>query len=516
MKNNDKDNNKLIVPAKKVKKTIDKTGKLVVSNVKTFINKNNIKINGKYILGIIGVIVLIIIGVNLFGGNDVEYPVVFNNSDGNLYLMETNVKKEEDAVKLAKAENVSNVVYANETDRYVLFQKDKALYLYDAKNKDATSKIADDVVSYSFSEDDKYIIILDNDYNLRVYNFKDLEKLDADVSQIIEVQDNKIMYEKEHKIYVRSINPKKDDRKKVTESYDSNMRFSEDTKNIIYINSDKELRSYSVGKDKEEKIAGDVINYYCDTKSCEKLFYIENTDTKSINYYDGKNSTKIAKDIYNINAADTDSKKVVFSRVKDGEYTLYYQMVGKDEVKVEGKLTSIRTVKLFEDNELYYINGKNEVKYVKLNGAKIGDVKKLGEDVSGYLYLHKDGYAFVADVDKSSNGKLYIASNGKAKKIDEDVNSSLITVSKDGKKIYYMKDYSSSGNLYVTSGGKGKKIDDDVYTFEYIKNDLIYYIKDFSSNNKFYGDLYRYTGKSTKIADKVTRIANTPVYYDGE
>lgn len=514
MKNGDKGDNKLIVPVQKAKKTIDKTGKLVVSSLKTFVKKNNIKVNKKYVVGILGVIVLIIIGANIFSDKGIDYPVVFNNSDGNLYLMNTNVKKEEDAAKLAKSENVSNVVYANETDRYVLFQKDKALYLYDSKNKDVTSKIADDVVSYSFSEDDKYIIIFDSEYNLRVYNFKDLEKIEADVSQIIKIQDNKIIYEKEHKIYVRSINPKKEDRKKVTEAYDSNMRFSEDTKNILYINSDKELISYNISKDKEEKIASDVTNYYCDTKSCERLFYIENKDAKAIYYYDGKDGIKVAKDIYNINAASADSKKVVYSKMKDGEYTLYYQMVGKDEVKIEGKLTSIRTVKMFEDKEIYYINGKNEVKYVKINGAKVGDVKKLGEDVSGYLYLHKNGYAFVADVDKSSNGELYIASNGKAKKIDKDVNSSLITVSKDGKSLYYMKDYSSSGNLYVTNGGKGKKIDDDVFTFEYIKNDLIYYIKDYSSNNKFYGDLYRYTGKSTKIAEGVTRIANVPVYYE--
>ena len=56
---------------------------------------------------------------------------------------------------------------------------------------------------------------------------------------------------------------------------------------------------------------------------------------------------------------------------------------------------------------------------------------------------------------------------------------------------------------------KGKKIDSDVYTYQYVKDDLIYYIKDYSSS-KGKGDLYRYTGKSVKIATDVTRIAYTP------
>ncbi len=505
--------NKLIVPAKKIKKNLDKTGKLVLSNLRTIVK--NSKIDIKYLVGAFLILIIFVLGINLFSSKDVEYPVVYNNSDGDLYLMNTKIKKSDDATKLAKGESTSNVTYANNTDRYVLFQKDESLYLYDSKDKDSTSKIADDVKTYKFSDDDKYVIILDNEANLKVYNFKETEKIESDVSEVIGVQDSRIIYEKEHKIYVRSINPKKDDRKKITESYDSNMRFSNDTKNVLYINSDKELYKYNISKDKDEKIASDVTNYYCDKNSCDKLFYIENSDTKSINYYDGKDVVKVAKDIYNVNDASADAKKVVYSTLKDGEYTLYYQMVGKDEVKIENKLTSIRTVKIFDDKEIYYINGKNEVKYVKINGAKISDVKKLGEDVTGYLYLYKDGYAFVADVDKSSNGTLYLASNGKAKKIEKDINTSLVTVSKDGKNIYYMKDYKTSGSLYVTNGGKGKKIEDDVFTFEYIKKDLIYYIKDYSTS-KSRGDLYRYTGKSTKIAENVTRIANPPVYYEAD
>ena len=220
----------------------------------------------------------------------------------------------------------------------------------------------------------------------------------------------------------------------------------------------------------------------------------------------------MAKDVYAINATSVEDKMVVYSVVKDGEYTLYYQKVGSEAVKIEDKLTTIRTVKIFEGKDIYYINGKNEIKYVKIKGNKLSDVSKIGEDVTGYLYLYKDGYAYVADVDKSANGTLFLVKNGKTKKIDTDVNNNLITVSKDGKDIYYLKNYKTSGDLYVTSGGKGKKITDDVYTFEYIKDKLIYYIRDYNIGQSK-GDLYRYTGKNTKIAEDVTKIANSPVYY---
>ena len=41
---------------------------------------------------------------------------------------------------------------------------------------------------------------------------------------------------------------------------------------------------------------------------------------------------------------------------------------------------------------------------------------------------------------------------------------------------------------------------------------LIYFIRDYSTS-KGSGDLYKYTNKSVKIAEDVTRIASSPVYY---
>lgn len=507
-----KTENKKKINLSVIKKSLKKMGRIAKRSFQSLRKVKIGPLTGDSILAIIVVLLLLLFVGNLVGGKNLNYPVIYNNSDGDLYLMDTHSNGEDDAIKLAIGESVNNVVYANTTDRYVLFQKNEDLYLYDAKQKGETTKIINDVITYFFSEDDKYVVALCDDNSLKVYNFKEAEKLDSDVSDILAISKDKILYEKENILYVRSLNPKKDDRKKVTEEYDTYVKFSEDAKTILYINNDKELYSYDVKKDSDKRIAKDVSTYYCDTDSCDALFYVENNDTKKVYYYDGKKSTLVAKDIYAVSAYDVSNKQVVYSTMTDGEYSLYYQKVGKDAVKIEDKLTSIRSVKIFDGKGIYYITGENEVKYVKISGAKIGNVKTIASDVTGYLYVYKNGYAFVADVDKNSNGTLYMASNGKAKEIDSGVNSSLLTVSKNGNKIYYLKDYVSSGDLYVTSGGKSKKIAEDVYTFEYIQDDLIYYIKDYNKS-KSRGDLYRYTGKSVKLADSITRVASTPVQF---
>ena len=506
----------------KIKNTLKDIGNFILSIIKRIVkilsklfkelSKIKIgKVNGVHIVSAIIVIILLILFV---GGRDKEiaYPVIYNNSDGDLYLIDNTIKTEDDAIKLGNSENTSNIVYANTTDRYVLFQKNESLYLYDAKEKDETTKIVSDIEEYYFTEDDKYVVALTDSDELIVYDYKKSERIEKDVANIVEMSKDKILYEKEKVLYVRSINPKKDDRLKVTEEYDTFVHFSEDGKNIIYINTDKELHIFNINKDKDEKIAKNVSSCYCDDKSCERLFYVESDNTKTIYYYDGKNTKSMIKDIYSVNAYDVSRKQLIFTKYKDSKYEIYYQKVGSDPVLIEDELTGFRTVKLFEGKDIYYITSENEVRYIKIKGAKLGELKTIGEDVTGYLYLYKEGYAFVANV-KNTKGTLYLAKGGKVKEIDEDVNSSLITVSNKGNAIYYLKDYKTTGDLYVTKGGKGKEIEKDVYNYEYVKDDLIYLIKDYSIS-KSRGDLYRYTNKSTLIAEDITRIASVPTYFE--
>ena len=467
----------------------------------------------KVVCAVVVVLLLILIVKGLFGSKDVEYPVIYNNSDSDLYLMTTKVKTEDKAVKLSNGDSAYYVMYANTSNRYVLFEKNESLYLYDSKKKDETSKIVSDIESgsYAFTEDDKYVIAMDKDGTVYSYNFKgDKQKLDSDVSTMYDYTNSKILYSKDGELYVRSINAKKDDKVKVTGEYTSYVypSLSEDGKNVIYANEDSELYVYNVSKKSGTKVASDVSSYVCDTKSCNNMYYLVSDGDNVIYYYNGKESKKMVEDA-TIAATDVDKQLLVYKVVDGEDVALYFKKGNSDAVKIEDDLDGVSTVRIYNGKEIYYKTSDDEVKYAKISGSKVTGVKSIAED-AGTLYEYKNGLVFVADQNKEgTSGDLYFASNGKAKKVDSDVYTSKIKVSNNGSKVYYMKDYKTTGDLYVTSGGKGKKIDSDVYTYQYVKDNLIYYIKDYSSS-KSRGDLYRYTGKAVKIAEDVTRLATTP------
>ncbi len=487
-------------------------------NIKKVLLKLKKIICNKKFLIVVGIIILallILFGIKsvIKASKGVDYPVIYNNNDADLYLLPTKGKGSGDAIKLAAGESVSNVVYANTTNKYVLFQKNEDLYLYKSSKKGETTKIVDNISMAMFTENDKYIIALAENKDLYVYNYKSSNKIDKDVSTIIDYNDNYILYEKDNVVYLKSLNHKKDDRIKVSSSYSTYIEFSEDGKNVIFIDGEGKLYSYNIKKDDKKEIDKNVVNFYCDKKSCDKMYYVVSGNTKKIMYYDG-DKEEIAKDVYLVYDTDLDKKQVVYVTLKDNKYSIYYQKGTKAAEKVDGKLDSVRFVRLFEGKEIYYITGGNEVKYAKIHGAGISDKETLAKNVAGYLHLYKKGYAFVTDVDEYSNGTLYIARNGKAKKIDEKVNSSsgLITVSKKGDKIYYLKNYNVSGDLYYTKGKKSKLLEADVRSYQYFKEDLLYFIKDYNVSTAR-GNLYRYTGKTVKIVENVTRIASSPVEY---
>lgn len=509
----------MIESGKKILNSAKETGLKATEAAKNFSNKSFGKVKGSYILVAIVVLVVLVLGFaikNIGNSKDVAYPAVYVNDDGDLMLFPTNVKKEDKAIKLTGDGYTSSVVYANTTDRYVLFRKDSNLYLYDSKKKDETTKLLNDVESYSFTEDDKYVVAVDSDNTLYSYNFgKDKEKLDSDIEDIEDIGTKYVLYSKDDALYFKSLKGSKAEKIKVLEDDNGfgGASFSDDEKKILYINGDQELYVYNISKKESTKIIADVYTYYANETGTKMYVMVLDGSQKDIYYYNGKDKQKIASDVDSIEDYDVDKQMILYSTKEDGEYTLYYQKGNKDAVKVEDGLDSIRSVRLFNGKDIYYINSDNELRYAKINGAKIGKVSTIAEDVEGTLSTYKNGYAFVGDVDKKSNGTLYLATNGKAKKIDTEVNNAYLDVSNDGSKIYYLKDYSSSaGDLYVTSGGKGKKIESDVYGYRYVKDDLIYILKDYSSS-KGRGDLYRYTGKSVKLAEKVKTIASTPNYF---
>lgn len=487
----------------------------VMDGIKNFSDKSFGKLKGFHIIaGACALIVLVILCclIGMGGKKEVAYPAIYVNDDGNMMLMTTKAKNEDKAIKLASSP--SAVEYANTTDRYVLFEKDSNLYLYDSKKKDETQRLVKEVDTYGFTENDKYVFALDNEGSLYVYAFKkDAEKIDSSVSSIKDVSNDKIVYIKDSTLYIKSLNVKKDDREKITDDY-SAARFSKDGKSVLYTNRDGDLFVYNISKKEAEKVAKNVDSYYANDKA-NKIYYTsieeDNGERKTnVYFYNGKESAKIASGAREISDCDVDKELLVYSVINDdSKYTLYFQKGNKDAVEIEDGMKSLASVYLFDNKGVYYINGDKELKYASISGNKIGKVSVVEEDVTGYLTRYKNGYAFVADVDKNSAGTLYLAKANKAKKIDSDVKNSRIKVSNDGSKVYYGKNCDSSTcDLYVTSGGKGKVIEKGIDSYTYVTDKLIYIIKN--------DDLYRYTGKSTKIAKDVKAVRETPNYYDPE
>ena len=284
------------------------------------------------------------------------YPVIFNDTDGDLYLINTKDKNIDKGVKLATQETASKVKYANTTKRYVLFQKEENLFLYDAKKKGETKKIVNNIAgtNYYFSDDDDYVIALDKSNNLRVYDFKDTEKIDGNVNRIIAISGDYILYEKENNIYLRAIKPSKDKKYKITDSSVLSIRFSEDSKSVVYINSENELHRYTIKKDNDEKVAKSVTNFYCDEKSCEKVVYVQDNNGKYLYLNNGKKDIEMASEIFAVLAADVDKEQVVYSKTNGNKFNIYYQKGKKSEAKVDEGLAGIKSVKLV-DNEIYYL-----------------------------------------------------------------------------------------------------------------------------------------------------------------
>ena len=509
--------NEVVITKKKSNNKIklSKVFKRIGNLVSEFMNKSFGKVKGKHIVGgilLVIVLVLGILGISSLSNKVVDYPVIYNNSIGNLLLLDAN-SKDNDPIKLSSSDNTSSVKYANTTDKYVLFKKNNALFLYNEKSKDNTTKILNDVLDYEFSLNDKYIVATNTESTLYIAPVgKDKVKIEDEI-KLFRVSENNVLYVKGTDLYVRDVNPKKDKNTKITDEYSNGVKFSNDGSKIFYVDTNGSLRVYDISKKKDTKIDDD-IDYYYASDDGDKLYYKVYDDEGTIYYYDGKNNTKIVSDVI-LQSVNVDSKYIIYSQENNGKEELYFKNGEKEAYLIEKDIDIIQTIYIL-DNYIYYQNGDNELKVVKVKGNKTTKAKTVVKDVSS-VTKYEDGLAVIAKVDNESSGTLYKISKDDSKKIDTNVYNSYVKTSEDGKKVYYLKDYSStSGKLYVLSGNKTKEIETDVYKYEVANSSHIFMIRGYSTSSGK-GDLYINSGKkgkTTKIAEEVTRIASIPSQYD--
>ncbi len=468
------------------------------------LNKSNLKglfASFKIFVCILLVLLVILIFKSIFFRKSVvNYPIVYNKSGGGLVLL----NKKEKKIELSKEDSVSDILYANNTDKYVLFMKNSSLYVYKANRKDKLEKVLGNVKKYYFSPDDKYVVSVDEDDNLYVYNYNKNEKIVSDIDGVKLLTDDYVIYQKDNILYKRSLKVKKDEVTKIEKRYGKDIKLLE-KKYLIYIDAEKALKLYNINTEELVKIDEDVSVYYGDEDTLS-FYYL--TIDNTLYYYDGSKSNKVTNDIYDIANVDIVNNEVVYSKY-DKTYTLYFQKGTKEPRIIEDELKkNINYVYINNNKAVYYVNKDNDLMFVRISGSKVGKNRTVMRDVEALSFKKtKSGYVFLADATKKGLGTLYLTNSYKAKKIDTDVIGTNIKINNDGTKFYYYKNYSGkSGSLYYSNGGKPRLIDDDITKYQYVSDKVLYYIKNYSSS-KMYGDLYKYTNKPGKISDKVYNIS---------
>ena len=98
--------NKIVKFLKKLCIVLKKGFSLLVTKIKEISKTRYGKIEGNYILigGLLAIVLLVFFVGNLFKGGDIDYPVVYNNNDGDLYLLTKKDKNDDYAIKLGNSE----------------------------------------------------------------------------------------------------------------------------------------------------------------------------------------------------------------------------------------------------------------------------------------------------------------------------------------------------------------------------------------------------------------------------
>lgn len=430
------------------------------------VNKFLDKRLGNYTYRTITCCTLILIGIVLvfvmaFGGRDkvLNYPLLFINDDEELMIINYGDKDPSKIANVDEDEDYVKMAYANNTERYILYIKDDNLYYYDAAKKDDSLKIASDVVSYGFTENDKLIYYINDEDELYISDKKDKTKLDSDVENVVYALGDKILYVKDDSLYIRGYSEKKNDKEKIVNDYVGAL-VSDDSKKVL-IATNEELYLYTIKSNEKVKITGEYKSVVAYDDNFDKIIYAENNEE----------STDLSKLLIdNKKQDDEDFKEITFSdylndKATYEEYSENQEL--KDEIDVRNEIREYvqdvdlgtSTLKIFSNGESKdYLKDVGSVVYTDLDEESIlyfkGEISSKKLNIEDYDYL----YDFVDDFEKLiDSGSLYLY-NGKEDILITD--EELVKDARiDGKYVYYLAEDDDEYELfYVTI--KGDKVDE--------------------------------------------------------
>ena len=430
------------------------------------VNKFLDKRLGNYTYRTITCCTLILIGIVLvfvmaFGGRDkvLNYPLLFINDDEELMIINYGDKDPSKIANVDEDEAYVKMAYANNTERYILYIKDDNLYYYDAAKKDDSLKIASDVVSYGFTENDKLIYYINDENELYISDKKDKTKLDSDVESVVYALGDKILYVKDDSLYIRGYSEKKNDKEKIVNDYVGAL-VSDDSKKVL-IATNEELYLYTIKSNEKVKITGEYKSVVAYDDNFDKIIYAENNEE----------STDLSKLLIdNKKQDDEDFKEITFSdylndKATYEEYSQNQEL--KDEIDVRNEIREYvqdvdlgtSTLKIFSNGESKdYLKDVGSVVYTDLDEESIlyfkGEISSKKLNIEDYDYL----YDFVDDFEKLiDSGSLYLY-NGKEDILITD--EELVKDARiDGKYVYYLAEDDDEYELFYATI-KGDKVDE--------------------------------------------------------
>ena len=480
-----------------------------------------------------------------------DYPLVFTDANNRLMFITKSNNNKNDIASISNA----SIVYANSNTRYLLYTNNNALFLLDTTVGGTGTKISNNVLSYGFSVDDKYVYYIDNNNDFFVYGRNDNKKIKmADkVNKVELVKDNHLIYNQSGKLIYQELNSNP---VVVSDNY-LTVELNKDSKLILYsvINEDlKDYYIYDITNNERKIVLDGITKLYTKDNNFTKFIYTTPSNTvKDVSnalrdeyYYTDKNyhsyeytdftSGRVNKAQYEANQFL--GKQIDF-RNELRNYVKNYGKLGNDLYYKNNDTISLVAANI---NKLYYYDLKNQVysyttyafenNVIDISNYKDDDIEKFYSDFDAARLnsmYYKSGNASptmtyknvtgTAKVDIRNNDYyLFVENNelfnlyhskitNRSAKLVGEIDHNLLLSR-------FVDDY-SDGCLYFTkkddkyilnvvNEGKNKVLAEDVnpkYLAVSEGKDSIYYLKVTGDN---ICDLNLYNGiRTSKLADNV-------------
>jgi hypothetical protein len=468
-----------------------------------------------------------------------------------------------DNAKRSSAEKIDSGIssYAISQDgTRVFYLKNNKLYFYNLKEK---IKLDSDVSEFYISGDGMKLVYLtdENDLYARDMKTDGAEKIDSDAQIEYVTEDlEKIYYLKNNNLYLKQTGSEK---AKIDNGIGGVIRvfesgelyyFTSTTQSVPlsdYVTDDMTSDAVMTEPDYDDYMGEDSYGYstfdsdayyadwnaYYEKQERDSLRDALRSNTytvtkRSLYYYDGASSVKVADDFYTDMTTGYDKAMLVYSKYdstevptfKLSEITSYYDVQnaldmalntgGSICLAIGGKETALEleSAEYFRFNKagtsLYYLENTSGDAYDLyarvISGDTAGKPELYDEDIyySYYIFYDSDAVVYFKDVDTANySGDLYIDKN----KVDTDVYCyNMWGLPNEKTSLLYMVDYDETdliGTLKKYDGIKTVKIADDVRDYVTDDKGTIAYITNYDTDDSV-GDAYLYTGSRPKLIDE--------------